>query len=78
MAEEISAPLLALVKEQGLIDDLQFEEISGEFKRTPKRGAGKASLSGDPRQSWQAILEIGLSCYTLITAALMWQAGEVV
>jgi type IV pilus assembly protein PilB len=36
MAEDISNPLLSLVKEQGLIDDLQFEEVSGEFKRTGK------------------------------------------
>ncbi len=36
MAEEISAPLLALVKEQGLIDDLQYEEVAGEFKRSGK------------------------------------------
>jgi cellulose synthase/poly-beta-1,6-N-acetylglucosamine synthase-like glycosyltransferase len=49
---------------------------SGEFKRTPKRGAGKAALSSEPRQTWQAIIEIGLSFYTLITAALMWKAGE--
>jgi cellulose synthase/poly-beta-1,6-N-acetylglucosamine synthase-like glycosyltransferase len=51
---------------------------SGEFKRTPKRGAGKALLSSDPRQAWQSILEIGLSFYTLLTAALMWQAGEAI
>ena len=36
MAEDISNPLLALVKEQGLIDDLQYEEVLGEFKRTGK------------------------------------------
>ncbi|HEY5909471.1 MAG TPA: pilus assembly protein PilB, partial [Verrucomicrobiae bacterium] len=36
MAEEISAPLLSLVKEQGLIDDLQYEEVAGEFKRSGK------------------------------------------
>jgi type IV pilus assembly protein PilB len=36
MAEEISAPLLTLVKEQGLIDDLQYEEVAGEFKRSGK------------------------------------------
>src|SRR5512137_1521487 len=36
MSEDISNPLLALVKEQGLIDDLQFEEVQGEFKRTGK------------------------------------------
>jgi type IV pilus assembly protein PilB len=36
MAEEISSPLLSLVKSQGLIDDLQFEEVAGEFKRTGK------------------------------------------
>jgi hypothetical protein len=51
---------------------------SGEFKRTPKRGAGKAAVSSDPRQMWQAIIEIGLSFYTLITAALMWRAGEAI
>ncbi len=34
MAEEISSPLLALVKEQGLIDDLQYEEVSAEVKRS--------------------------------------------
>ena len=34
MAEEISNPLLALVKEQGLIDDLQYEEVSAKLKRS--------------------------------------------
>ena len=34
--EEVSSPLLALVKEQGLIDDLQYEEVAGEFKRSGK------------------------------------------
>ena len=34
MAEEISNPLLSLVKEQSLIDDLQYEEVAAEFKRT--------------------------------------------
>jgi type IV pilus assembly protein PilB len=36
MSEDISNPLLSLVKERGLIDDLQFEEVSGEFKRSGK------------------------------------------
>src|SRR5512135_2098217 len=36
MPDEVHDPLLSLVKEQGLIDDLQFEEVSGEFKRTGK------------------------------------------
>ena len=36
MPEEISPPLLSLVKDQGLIDDLQYEEVLGEFKRTGK------------------------------------------
>ena len=36
MADDISNPLLSLVKEQGLIDDLQYEEVLGEFKRTGK------------------------------------------
>jgi type IV pilus assembly protein PilB len=34
MPEEISSPLLALVKEQGLIDDLQYEEVAAEAKRS--------------------------------------------
>ena len=36
MPEDISNLLLALIKEQGLIDDLQHEEVLGEFKRTGK------------------------------------------
>jgi type IV pilus assembly protein PilB len=36
MAEDISNPLLSLVKEQGLVDDLQYEEVLGEFKRSGK------------------------------------------
>jgi type IV pilus assembly protein PilB len=34
MSDAISNPLLALVKEQGLIDDLQYEEVSAEVKRS--------------------------------------------
>jgi type IV pilus assembly protein PilB len=34
--EEIVNPLLSLVREQGLVDDLQFEELQAEFKRTGK------------------------------------------
>jgi type IV pilus assembly protein PilB len=36
MAEDISSPLLALIKEQSLIDDLQYEEVVAEFKRSGK------------------------------------------
>ncbi len=36
MSEDLSNPLLALVKEQGLIDEMQHEEVLGEFKRTGK------------------------------------------
>ncbi len=36
MAEEISSPLLSLIKDQGMIDDLQYEEVSAEFKRSGK------------------------------------------
>ncbi len=36
MAEEISNPLLSLIKGQSLIDDLQYEEVQAEFKRTGK------------------------------------------
>ena len=34
MAEEILNPLLAIIKEQALIDDLQFEEVVAEHKRS--------------------------------------------
>jgi type IV pilus assembly protein PilB len=34
MAEDISNPLLALIQEQGLIDDLQYEEVVAELKRS--------------------------------------------
>src|ERR1051326_4562181 len=36
MPEEISNPLLSLIKEQSLVDDLQFEEVLAEFKRSGK------------------------------------------
>ena len=36
MSDDISSPLLSLVKEQSLVDDLQYEEILGEFKRSGK------------------------------------------
>src|ERR1700690_2220543 len=32
MADEISNPLLSLVREQGLLDDLQYEEVAAENK----------------------------------------------
>ncbi|MGO8766050.1 MAG: GspE/PulE family protein [Limisphaerales bacterium] len=34
MPEEISNPLLALIRNQGMIDDLQYEEVVGELKRS--------------------------------------------
>jgi len=34
MAEDISNPLLSLVRGQGLIDDLQYEEVVAELKRS--------------------------------------------
>ena len=34
MAEEISDALLNLLHGQGMLDDLQFEEVAGEFRRT--------------------------------------------
>src|SRR6185369_7721174 len=36
MADYLSNPLLALIKEQGLIDDLQFEEVTQEQSRSGK------------------------------------------
>jgi len=34
MADEIQSPLLELVKDQGMLDDLQYEEVVSEHKRT--------------------------------------------
>ena len=34
MADEITSPLLSLIREQGLIDDLQYEEVAAENKRS--------------------------------------------
>ncbi len=34
MPEEISNPLLSLIRGQGLIDDLQYEEVVAELKRS--------------------------------------------
>ena len=34
MSDEISNPLLALIRDQGLVDDLQYEEVVGEIKRS--------------------------------------------
>ena len=34
MSDEINSPLLSLLHGQGMLDDLQFEEVAGEFKRS--------------------------------------------
>jgi type IV pilus assembly protein PilB len=34
MPEEISSPLMSLIKEQGLVDDLQYEDVVAEMKRS--------------------------------------------
>ena len=34
MSEEISNPLLSLIREQGLVDDLQYEDVAAEIKRS--------------------------------------------
>ncbi|HEX9047901.1 MAG TPA: ATPase, T2SS/T4P/T4SS family [Verrucomicrobiae bacterium] len=34
MSDEISSPLLSLIRENGLIDDLQYEEVASEIKRS--------------------------------------------
>ena len=36
MAEQTSNPLLDLLKEKGMVDDLQFEEVLAEHTRTGK------------------------------------------
>ena len=38
MAEEQNDPLLTLVHEQGLVDDLQFEEVAEEYRRSGTPG----------------------------------------
>jgi type IV pilus assembly protein PilB len=44
MAEEISDPLLNLLHGQGMLDDLQFEEVAGEVKRS---GSGSTQVLQD-------------------------------
>src|SRR6185436_14243565 len=36
MSEPVSSPLIELIKERGLIDDLQYEEVSQEVARGSK------------------------------------------
>ena len=36
MPEEVHSPLLSLIKERSLIDDLQYDEVAAEFKRSGK------------------------------------------
>jgi len=36
MPEEVHSPLLSLIKERTLIDDLQYDEVAAEFKRSGK------------------------------------------
>src|SRR5438067_9627010 len=36
MPDEVHSPLLSLIKEKSLIDDLQYEEVAAEFKRSGK------------------------------------------
>ncbi|MCC7374122.1 MAG: Flp pilus assembly complex ATPase component TadA [Verrucomicrobiales bacterium] len=36
MSDPVSSPLLSLIKERGLLDDLQFEEVSQEVQRSGK------------------------------------------
>ena len=44
MPEEISNPLLSLIKEQGLIDDLQYEEVVAEIQA--QQHAGHPGVAG--------------------------------
>ncbi len=45
MSEEISNPLLSLIKEQGLMDDLQYEEVVAEMQaQQHARDPGSAGL----------------------------------
>ena len=36
MPEEVHSPLLSLIKERSLIDELQYDEVAAEFKRSGK------------------------------------------
>jgi type IV pilus assembly protein PilB len=62
MAEEFSSPLLSLIREQGLIDDLQYEEVAGEVKR-----------SGTP--VFQALLNFGIMDADAILQAMANHLG---
>ena len=44
MSDDISNPLLALIREQGLVDDLQYEEVVAEIKRS---GTGSFQILQD-------------------------------
>ena len=45
MSEDISSPLLSLIRENGLIDDLQYEEVAGELKRNASAHDGNYRAS---------------------------------
>lgn len=45
MAEDIHSPLLALVKERQLIDDLQYEEVAAEHKRAGRRSSNSCRIT---------------------------------
>jgi type IV pilus assembly protein PilB len=36
MSDELASPLLSIIRDQGMIDDLQYEEVLAEFKRSGK------------------------------------------
>ncbi len=56
MAEEISNPLLSLIKEQGLIDDLQYEEVAARVQA--QRHAGHPDPAGLRDHGLDAILQV--------------------
>ncbi len=53
-----------------------FGRSGGEFKRTPKRGAGSGAVGPDQQQAWQVWIELGLAIYTLVTALVMIRAAQ--
>jgi len=64
--DEVSNPLLSLVKEQGLVDDLQYEEVAAEFKRSGK-------------STWQILQDFGMmDLDAILQAVANHLAAEVV
>ena len=70
MSEEISSPLLSLIRENGLIDDLQYEEVAAEFKRSPRE---KIYVTGLPVDRGSYLVKY--KSFAQLGAMTLWQMG---